>query len=472
MQPQLKEDLHPRPHSFHPVILREYDLRGIIGQDLFPEDAYFIGLAFGTFIQRDIGGKKIYVGYDGRETSPAYADLVAKGLSETGCTVQIIECGPTPMLNFALYEYEADGAIMVTGSHNPADFNGFKLLARKKSIHGEIIQDIAKLAENGDYESGEGSIAKTNVQEAYIERLLKDFQPGRALKIAWDCGNGATGNVIKALTSKLPGEHILLFEEIDGTFPNHPADPTKEENLEDLQNTVIKNKCDAGLGFDGDGDRFGVIDGKGNFLEADKILALYAKEILEKHPGAAIIGDVKCSKALYDEVQGLGGKASMSACGHSRVKAKMTEENAILAGELSGHIFFKDHYYGFDDAIYCAIRLMNIMGRSEAMLSGMLSHLPKTYATPEIRFDACEKEKFLVPERLAEKLGKNKDYSFEINTIDGVRASTKEGWILLRTSNTQAMLSARVEAETPEALEKLKKLLKNEMHDLGYKIPI
>lgn len=466
MKPQSKTKV-PMTHSFDPTILREYDIRGQIGKNLSQDDAYTLGRAFGTFLKQK-GGSTMCVGYDGRETSPALADALIKGLNETGITVENIGLGPTPMTYFAVKDRKADAGIMVTGSHNPPDYNGFKMTLQKQPVFGETIQEIGRIAAAGNFKTGAGSTTEIDIKDDYVERLLKDFTGKRPLKIAWDNGNGAAGEILQRLVKKLPGEHILLYEDIDGAFPNHHPDPTVDKNLVDLQKSVADNGCDLGIAFDGDGDRIGVIDENGAILRCDILMTIYAREILEAHPGAAIIGDVKCSQVMFDEINAMGGNAVMWKTGHSLVKAKMAELNAPLAGELSGHIFFADKYYGFDDALYCAVRLLNALDEAKGGLSGLTKNLPTLHSTAEVRFEVDEEKKFGIVPQVYENLKTRTD--IDVNDIDGIRVSNKDGWWLLRPSNTQSVLVARAEGNSAEGLERLKEMAILEVEKLGYSL--
>lgn len=458
-------------HQFDPTILREYDIRGLVNETLGEADAYAIGCAFGTKIIR-LGGKHVCVAYDGRESSPVFAEQLIKGLISTGVHVENLGLGPTPMLYFGVKDRKADGGIMITGSHNPSSYNGFKMTLQHSSVFGEAVQEIGQIAASGDFEQGNGQLTEIDIKEQYITRLLKDLKPlkeGRApLNIVWDNGNGAAGEILRRLVSKLPGNHILLYDDIDGTFPNHHPDPTVDKNLADLIRSVLDNGYDLGIAFDGDGDRIGVVDEKGNILRCDSLMTIYAKDVLSRHPGAPIIGDVKCSQVMFDEINRLGGKAIMWNTGHSLVKAKMVEENAPLAGELSGHIFFKDGYYGFDDGLYCAIRLINCATETAKPFSSLSAHLPKLYNTPEVRIEVDEETKFDLVPQIINNLKALNDNSFELNDIDGVRVQTKEGWWLLRPSNTQNALVTRVEANSADALEKLKAMVEEQLKTIGY----
>jgi phosphomannomutase len=459
-------------HNFDPQILREYDIRGQVDKNLSETDAYYVGRGFGTFLKRR-GGTRVCVGYDGRESSPLYCARVIEGLTDCGLIVENVGLGPSPMLYFAVKDHMADGGIMITGSHNPSDYNGFKMTLQSSPVFGSLIQDIGALVAAGDFESGAGRAREIDIQNDYIDRILRDLDVDLTnTKIAWDCGNGATGEIVRRLTSRLNGKHILLFDEIDGNFPNHHPDPTVDENLQDLIALVRAEKCDFGVAFDGDGDRIGVVDEKGNVLRCDLLLGIYAKDVLEEHPGAPIIGDVKCSQVLFDEIARLGGEPVMWKTGHSLIKDKMAQLKAPLAGELSGHIFFNDKWYGFDDAVYCAIRLMNCVCEAGAAMSSLTAHMPVMFNTPEVRFEVDEAHKFELIEKISDSvrvLGQN-DAAMHIDDIDGVRVVTQDGWWLLRASNTQNVLVTRAEAKTQEALDRLKKMVITEVEKVGYDV--
>jgi phosphomannomutase len=454
-------------HEFAPEILREYDIRGTVGENLNEVDAYFLGLSFGTLIRRN-GGDVVCVAYDGRDTSPVYEKQLIKGLNETGVNVERIGLGPTPLLYFAVKDHMADGGIMITGSHNPNHMNGFKMTLQSGPVFGEAIKALAAVAAAGDFEQGKGSVRDVDMIDTYIERLMRDMNLEKPYKIAWDAGNGAAGAVLHKLVSKLPGEHILLYDTVDGTFPNHMPDPSVDENMQDLKRVVLEQNCDLGIAFDGDADRIGVIDNKGNIIRSDMLLAVYARDVLEILPGAPVIADVKCSNALFDEIRRLGGSAIMWKTGHSLIKSKMAELNAPLAGELSGHIFFADKYYGFDDALYCAVRLLSYLERKEALLSDVLAEMPRPLNTPELRVDVDEAEKFKVVEKLKAYLHGNPNQNIQIDETDGVRVTLEGGWWLLRASNTQACLVARAEAVSKDALATTKTHLISALSAVGF----
>ncbi len=460
------------PHIFDPTIIREYDIRGIVGKSLHIEDALALGKAFGSMVAR-AGGKRIAVGYDGRTHSPAFEEQLVKGLLSTGAQVERIGLGPSPMLYFAAAHTHADAGIMVTGSHNPSDQNGFKMLLAKNlpgggPIYGDAIKKLAAIAAADDFVSGTGSVSTSDIRDTYVERMLKDYQGTQDLTVVWDCGNGAGGEVVEKLTAKLPGKHILLFADIDGRFPNHHPDPTEAHNLIDLQKAVAEHKADLGIAFDGDADRIGAVDGLGRIVAGDQLLAIYASEVLKTHPGAAIIADVKASQVLFDRVAALGGKPVMGKTGHSLIKVKMAETNSPLAGEMSGHIFFADKYYGFDDAIYSGVRLVSLLSASGRSLAAWRDDLPQTINTPELRFPIDEARKFAVVDEVKARLQKAQA---KVNDTDGVRVLTEDGWWLLRASNTQAVLVARAESQTEEGLARLKAQLADELKASNVVLP-
>ncbi|MGB9151578.1 MAG: phosphomannomutase/phosphoglucomutase [Alphaproteobacteria bacterium] len=460
------------PHRFNPTIIREYDIRGIVGQTLHTEDALALGKAFGTMVAR-AGGKRIVVGYDGRTHSPAFEEALIEGLLFTGAVVERIGLGPTPMLYFAAAHTKADAGIMVTGSHNPSDQNGFKMLLAKNlpgggPVYGEAIKKLAEMAAAGDYVSGAGSVSTSDIRETYVARLLHDYQGPQPLSVVWDCGNGAAGEIVTMLTEKLPGTHTLLFADIDGRFPAHHPDPTDPHNLIDLQKAVADCNADLGIAFDGDADRIGAVDGRGRIVAGDQLLAIYASEVLKTHPGATIIADVKASQSLFDKIAELGGKPVMGKTGHSLIKVKMAETNSPLAGEMSGHIFFADKYYGFDDAIYSAVRLVSLLSESGKSLAEWRDSLPQMINTPELRFPVDDVRKFAVVDEVKARL---KNMRATVNDTDGVRVLTADGWWLLRASNTQAVLVARAEAQTEDGLNRLKAQLAEQLKASGLVLP-
>lgn len=449
------------PHRFNPTVLREYDVRGVVGETLSTGDAYALGRSFGTVIRRN-DGKTACVGFDGRLTSPELEAAVVSGLADCGLEVWRVGIGPTPMLYFATLTLKADAGVMVTGSHNPPTHNGFKMMLGKAAFFGAAIQELGKIAAAGAYATGTaGAVRERSVFYSYVERLTAAIgdggrPPGRPLTVAWDAGNGAGGRVMAALTARLPGRHILLNETIDGRFPAHHPDPTVAENLAQLQAAVREHKCDLGVAFDGDADRLGAVDGSGRVVLADQMMVLFAREVLRERPGATIIADVKSSQVLFDEIARAGGKPLMWQTGHSVIKSKMVETGAPLAGELAAHIFFADHYFGFDDALYAAVRLLGLVARSGESLAQMRDRLPALVNTPETRFECTENRKFAI---IAEIKARLQAAGAEVNDIDGVRVQTVDGWWLLRASNTQDLLVARCESTTTAGLERLKETL-------------
>ena len=457
----------PAPHRFDPTILREYDIRGIVGKTLSTADARAVGQAFGTTIRR-AGGMTAALGYDGRVSGPEMEKAVVEGITAAGVNAWRVGRGPTPMLYFAERSLNAGGGIMVTGSHNPPDHNGFKMVIGKKPVYGEQIQALGRLAAAGDFENGKGKGEDRGVFDAYIDRLCQDYRGNKNLTVAWDAGNGAGGEAVAALAKRLPGTHHTLFTEIDGRFPNHHPDPTEEKNLKHLKEAVLKHGCDVGVALDGDADRIGVVDGKGRVLWGDQFMALFAEEVLADKPGSTIIADVKASQILFDRIAALGGKPMMYKTGHSLIKSKMAETGAPLAGEMSGHIFFADRYYGFDDALYAAIRLLSILARREQTLAQFRDSLPRVVNTPELRFPCPEDRKFKVAAEVRDRL---KAAKADVNDIDGVRVKTADGWWLLRASNTQAVLVARCEARDEAGLARLKASLREQLKKSGVAPP-
>lgn len=457
----------PAAYRFDPTILREYDIRGILGKTLSPADARAVGLAFGTTVRRK-GGKTAAVGYDGRVSGPEMEKALIEGLTATGVDAWRVGRGPTPMLYYAQRSLNADGGIMVTGSHNPPDHNGFKMVLGKAPVYGEQIQALGRLAASGDFATGAGKVEERKVFGAYIDRLCQDYRGNKKLTVAWDAGNGAGGEAVAALAKRLPGTHHTLFTEIDGRFPNHHPDPTEEKNLKHLKEAVLKHGCDLGVAFDGDADRIGVVDGKGRVLWGDQFMALFAEDVLADQPGATVIADVKASQTLFDRIASLGGKPLMYRTGHSLIKSKMAETGAPLAGEMSGHIFFADRYYGFDDALYAAVRLLSILARRDGSLAEFRDSLPGVVNTPELRFPCAEERKFKVAEEVRDRL---KAAGAEVNDIDGVRVKTADGWWLLRASNTQAVLVARCEARDEAGLKRLKASLGEQLRKSGVQPP-
>lgn len=428
-------------------IFREYDIRGIADQDLRSEDIVVLGRAIGTHLIRRVG-KNLCLGRDCRLSGPRLHDALLEGLLAAGCHITDIGVVPTPLLYYSVYNFGADGGIMITGSHNPSDYNGFKMMAGKGSVYGEAIQDIYRLIVNGDFESGAGTVEDKDVITPYVEEIPKPFQFARRVKVVFDAGNGTAGPTLHRLLERLNVEPVEMFFAMDGNFPNHHPDPTVEHNLDLLKAAVVEQKAELGIAFDGDSDRIGAVDEQGNVVWGDQLMLIFAREILTRKPGSKFIGEVKCSQVMYDEIERLGGQPIMYKTGHSLIKTKMKEEHAELAGEMSGHIFFADRYYGFDDALYAACRLIEIVAASGKPLSYQLAGLPKTVTTPEIRIDASDETKFDLVRRVTEHFRQ----THKVVDVDGVRVLFEKGWGLLRASNTQPVLVMRFEAETPALL--------------------
>jgi phosphomannomutase len=445
------------PHRFHPTLLREYDIRGVVGETLSAADAHAIGRCFGTVLRR-AGGRSVVVGRDGRLSSPALEAALVGGLAACGIEVVRIGLAATPMLYFAEASEQVAGGIQVTGSHNPADHNGFKMVLGGRPFFGPDITAFAAMAAAGDWDTGDAApVREIDVLPAYVDRLIEGLagvegQHLSALRIGWDAGNGAAGPALERLTTRLPGEHHLLFSEVDGRFPNHHPDPTIAANLADLQALVAAKNLDFGVAFDGDADRIGVVDAQGRVLDADQLLTIYARDLLARHPGAGVIADVKASRLVYDTVCALGGAAEMAPSGHSHIKSRMKATGALLGGETSGHFFFADEYFGFDDGLYAAVRLIAASARLGASVMQLRDAMPALHNTPELRFAVPDTAKFAAIAAVHARLAAS---GAQVNALDGVRVDTADGWWLLRASNTQAALTARAESETAEGLARL-----------------
>ncbi len=456
-------------HTFDPTSLREYDIRGVVGRTLHPADAHAIGRCFGSILAR-AGGKTVAVGYDGRLSSPSLEPELVRGLQACGLEVLRVGLCPTPMLYYAAFTQETAGAVMVTGSHNPPDYNGFKMMLGRKPFFGPQIQQVGAMAAAGDVVAeAPGRVRDVDVAADYVARLLSDWDGGdRISTVVWDNGNGAAGEVLQRLVRTLPGRHTVLNGDIDGTFPAHHPDPTVPKNLEQLIAAVREQGADLGIAFDGDADRIGVVDDKGAMLFGDQLLVVLARDVLKSHPKGTVIADVKASQVLFDEVARAGGTPLMWKTGHSLIKAKMADTNSPLAGEMSGHVFFADKWYGFDDALYASVRLLGILARLPGKLSAVREALPHVINTPELRFDCPDTRKFAVIEEVAARL---KQSGATVADIDGVRVATEDGWWLLRASNTQAVLVARCEATSGPGLERLKAALSEQLAASGLAAP-
>jgi len=427
-------------------------------------DARAIGRGFGTLIAR-AGGSKVAVGYDGRVSSPILEAALVEGLNGAGIHAVRVGMGPTPMLYYAEAVLDVDGGIQITGSHNPANYNGFKMVFQHGPFFGEDIQRLGRMAAAGDWVEGSAGSETVEIMDRYTARLIEGFD-GKAYRVGWDAGNGAAGPVVEKLIKLLPGEHHTLFTDVDGNFPNHHPDPTEEKNLADLKALVAEKKLDFGVAFDGDGDRIGAIDGEGRVIWGDQLLSIFAEPVLREVPGATIIADVKASQALYDRIAELGGKPLMWKTGHSLIKSKMKETGSPLAGEMSGHIFFKHQYYGFDDALYAAVRLIRAASTLGKSVTELRSAMPAMVNTPEMRFQVDETRKFAV---IDEVLARLKAAGATVNDTDGARVNTADGWWLLRASNTQDVLVARAEAKDQAGLDRLMAQIDAQLAESGLK---
>ena len=445
-----------KSHSFNQTIIREYDIRGVYNETLFDNDAEILGNLFGLEVGKN---KTVNVGYDGRLSSVKLKKKLIKGLVDSGVKVNEIGLIPTPLLYYSCFELFADGGIIVTGSHNPKNHNGFKIVLNNKPFFGEKLVKLGKKAKNFNFRKMNGSLKTVSLMDKYVKRLINNFYQKKKINIVWDSGNGAAGNVMKALAKKIDGKYELLFSEIDGTFPNHHPDPSEPKNLVFCKDKLLDLKYNVGFAFDGDGDRLGVIDDKGRDISGDKLLLLLAKEML-KSKKCKVIADVKCSQVLFDEVKRLGGEIFMSKTGHSHVKNNLKKLNADLAGEMSGHIFFAEDYYGFDDAFYAAVKVLEIINNNDKKLSDLVDEIPRVFNTPEIRIECDDNKKFDIISKINERQKRNKK---KIINIDGVRVSEKDGWWLLRASNTQPAIVLRCESLTQDGLEFQKRSVKDEL---------
>jgi len=437
-------------HTFDRTILREYDIRGIVGSTLHEADAYALGRSFAAHA-RDEGIGRLAVGRDGRTHSPMMEAALIRGLTEGGVDVLRTGLGPSPMLYWAVAELDVGGGIQITGSHNPAEYNGFKMLLGGRSVFGAEIQALGRRSAEGRWSEGAGTVSDVDIHDDYVDRLVEDFQGGE-FRIGWDAGNGAAGPTVEKLVKRLGGEHHTLYTDVDGNFPNHHPDPTVEKNLEDLKRLVAEKKLDFGIAYDGDGDRIGAIDSQGRVIWGDQLVSILAVPVLAANPGAPIIADVKASQMLFDRIAELGGRPIMWKTGHSLIKSKMKETGAPLAGEMSGHIFFKHRWYGFDDALYASVRLIEAVDQSGKSLTELKDAMPETLVTPELRFPVDESRKFAVIDEILDRLAQS---GATVNRTDGARVMNDDGWWLLRASNTQDVLVARAEAQDDAGLERL-----------------
>ncbi len=436
-------------------IYRAYDIRGVYKQELTCEVAENIGKAYATFID----GGEVVVGFDARDSATSLRDSLVKGLTSGGCDVVDVGMVPTPLLYFTISHFNKDGGIMITGSHNPPEYNGFKLCRGTHTLYGEEIQELKKIIDSGRYREGDGCVSELDVKETYLSYVAERININKKTRVVVDGGNGAVDDVAEKLFKMLGCEVSCIYCEPDGSFPNHFPDPTVDGNLKDLIEVVREKKADLGVAFDGDCDRLGVVDGSGNIVRGDQILILFARQVLKRKQGSRIIFEVKCSQALVDEIQEGGGIPVMYRTGHSFIKKKMREVDSPLAGEMSGHFFFADNYYGFDDGIYAAARLMEILSNSDKTLEELVEGMPHYYSTSEIRLKCGEREKFEIVEDVKAKFSKK----YDVIDIDGVRVQFDDGWGLVRASNTEPALILRFEAKTKARLEEIRELITREL---------
>jgi len=447
--------------DINPRIFREYDIRGIVGQDLDEGVVETLGRAMGTFFLGR-GQKDVAVGRDCRLSSPGFSRALVRGLLSTGCDVADIGVVPTPLLYFSVFHKRMPAGVMITGSHNPPEHNGFKMMSGEETLYGKTIQALYEIVRKGVYPRGEGRAAPLDIVSEYQDYVAGNVRFSRPVKVVIDAGNGTGGAVGVPLFRRLGAEVVEMFCEPDGRFPNHHPDPTLPDAMEKLIARVRETGAELGIGYDGDADRIGVVDDEGRIIWGDQLLIVFARDILPALPGAAVISEVKASKVLYDEIERLGGRPIMWRTGHSLIKQKIKEEKAPLAGEMSGHIFFNDRWFGFDDAIYASARLIEILSRSEKKLSAMMAGLPKTYSTPEIRIYASDEVKFRIVEEVSKKLAAR----VPVIDIDGVRAVFPNGWGLVRASNTQAVIVLRFEADTEAGLAAIQKEVRGLLQDV------
>ena len=445
-----------------PEIFRQYDIRGLVDKDLTQETVELLGKGIGTYFRWN-QRKEVALGRDCRLSSPLYSKALAKGLLSTGCEIVDLGIIPTPLLYFTIYYKKMESGVIITGSHNPPEYNGFKMMVGEETLYGAAIQDIFTIIQNEDFIEEKSTFKRDyNIIPEYQEYVLKNIKLEKKLKVVVDAGNGTAGVVAVPIFKKMRCEVIELYCAMDGRFPNHHPDPTLPEALEDLIRKVKETKADVGIAYDGDGDRIGIIDDEGNIIWGDVLMVLFARDILPSNPGAPIISEVKASKVLYDEIEKLGGRPIMWKTGHSLIKKKIKEEKALLAGEMSGHIFFADRFFGFDDAIYSSGRLLELLSRSDKRISQMLSDLPKTFSTPEIRIYASDEVKFKIVEEVKKELSQK----YPIIDIDGVRAIYPGGWGLVRASNTQEVLVLRFEGNTEKDLENIESEVKQVIEEV------
>lgn len=442
---------------FSPVIFREYDIRGVYNEQFDLEFAHNLGRAFGTYVFNKTGKKnlRLSIGYDARQSSVAIVEKLSQGMKECGAEVFILGLVTTPVCYYSTFQLDLDGAIMVTGSHNPPEYNGFKVSLGKTTIFGEEIQNLKKVMQSGNFISGNGSIKNYDIFPEYLERYKKEFGQLKPIKVVLDCGNGAAGSIVRRLYNTVGLTPEILFEEPDGRFPNHHPDPTVEENLVDLAKKVQETGAICGIGFDGDADRIGVVDHNGRMVYGDELMTIFARDVLQTLKGSRIVGDVKCSDRMYHDIARCEGVPVMWKTGHSLIKEKIKVDKAPFGGEMSGHIFFADRNYGYDDAPYAGLRLCEILAKTGKTIPQLLEGLPPAHNTPEIRIDTTEEKKVLIVEKVKEKFQASAIADVNVNLIDGIRISFPDGWALARASNTQPVLVVRFESNTPDGLKRI-----------------
>lgn len=440
---------------FSPIIFREYDIRGVYNQQFDLDFAYKLGRTFGTYVFNKTGKKnmRLSIGYDARESSVAIVEKLSQGMKECGADVLVLGLVTTPVCYFSTFQLDLDGAIMVTGSHNPPEYNGFKVSLGKSTIFGEEIQNLKKIMQTENFINGSGSVKNYDIFPEYLARYKKEFADMKPIKVVLDCGNGAAGSIARKLYNVAGLTPEILFEQPDGRFPNHHPDPTVEENLKDLAQKVVETGAVCGIGFDGDADRIGVVDHTGKMIYGDELMTIYARDVLKTKSGANIVGDVKCSDRMYHDIAKHGGEPVMWKTGHSLIKEKVKTEKAPFGGEMSGHVFFADRNYGYDDAPYAGLRLCEILSKTGLNIQQLLAGLPPSYNTPEIRIDTTEEKKVLIVEKVKEKFSKST--GTKVNLIDGIRISFEDGWALARASNTQPVLVVRFESNTKAGLDRI-----------------
>ena len=455
-------------HTFHPSILREYDIRGIIDETLFEEDAFYIGRAFSTLISNPESAH-VVVGWDGRHSSLSLKNSLVDGLLRSGLDVTEIGLGPTPLLYFALHHLNADGGIMITGSHNPKNHNGFKMVLKTGPVMGDQIKSFSKVVKDLPKEVAQGKLETIDLQNAFVDRLIQDLSLKAPINAVWDTGNGAAGQIVEKLVKRLPGSHTLLYGEINGDFPHHHPDPSVEENLEDLKTKVLASKADVGFAFDGDGDRIGIVNNKGISLPIDQMIMVLGRDVLEEYPKGTIIVDIKISQAVLDDIKAHGGTPLLWKTGHSVIKRKMKEVGALFAGEVSGHIFFNDKYYGYDDGLYTAVRFLNVLAKKGKPLDEVQKILPSFATSKEYRVDCADEEKFQKINQIKEAVAAAYP-SLSLVTIDGLRVNHADGWWLVRASNTQSAIVFRAEGKTDHSLKDMMAEGQSFLSNVGLKL--